>query len=411
MSLDGISIKKGKIGSNTISSSDGISGLIIACLATGALAHGIVKTIYNTIDAENLGLNEAFDINNNVNAFRHISEFYRMKGDGQKLFIMLVPDTTTMVSICEDSNEEFAKKILIEAGGEIRRLAIAMNPETPVTALDGIANDVHAAIPKAQLLHDWSFERFMPCQIFLEGHHYSGGAASSLNLRSLSAPKVSVMIGQDWQHAETKTGEAQKYADIGTMLGVGSASFVNQNIGDNEVFNLTDINREIWVKPALSNHKTNKEVFSDLSTLNTKGYIFGVEYTGLGGARFNDDHTCIEIIKDANGNVNEHSIAFGETADKAVRELRKALLPKVKSDHAIDASTGKLPLGVIKNFEGVGDGVFADMVRRKEITFGKMYVDPQSDLVTEKVLKTSFTIIPRGSVGEISGTINLKSNL
>ncbi|WP_262713263.1 DUF2586 family protein [Aquimarina algiphila] len=148
-----------------------------------------------------------------------------------------------------------------------------------------------------------------------------------------------------------------------------------------------------------------------MQTLEDKGYIFGMTYTGLSGVRWNNDHTCTEIILDAEGNVNEHTIAYGRTLDKAIRLLRTALLPKIKTSHPVDPKTGKLPVGVIKNFEDIGDTVLGDMILRKEITDGKTTVDPDSDLVVEKNLGTDFTIVPYGSVGEIKGSINLKTNV
>lgn len=411
--IQGVEIRKGKIGANTITTGDGISGLIIATPKPEGTEYGKVLELFNLTDALNLEITSLFDEYQGVHLYRHISEYFRIAGEGQKLYLMLVPGTVTMQEICEDTDNQYAKKILIEAKGEIKQLAIGVNARTPQLYLNGLPLEVYNSIALAQALAEWAYTFHFPCQILLEGYDYQGSAASAANLRNLSvqAPKVSIVIGQDWNYADAFTNQAQKLADIGTALGTVAACRINQNMGENESFNLSDALRAVWLVPGLSSHQKNKEVFSDLQTLENKGYIFGVTYTGLAGVRWNNDHTCTPIIRDAEGNVNEHTIAYGRTLDKAVRLLRIALLPEVKKSHPINPKTGLLPIGVIKNFEGIGNTVLGDMVNRKEITDGRMIVDPTSDLIIAKLLKSAFEISPFGVIGGIFGTINLKTNL
>jgi hypothetical protein len=412
--LNGVNIVKGKIGANTVTTGDGISGMVIACPAPAGVIHGTVSEVYNLVDVESLGITPEFDATNNVNVYRHMREFFRMAGEGQKLYILLVAQSITMVDICQDTGERYAKKLLIEAGGEIKQIAVMVNPTGETTHLNGLPDDVYNSIPHAQGLAEWAYNRDFPIQVLLEGYDYAGSAASSANLRDIpnvKAPKVSIIIGQDWSYADTLTGNAQKFADVGTALGTLSEARINQNIGENESFNLSDAILDAWLIPGLSSHQKNIDVHTDLQTLEDKGYIFGVSYPGLDGVRWNNDHTCTEIIRDAEGNVNEHSIAYGRTMDKAVRLLRVALLPKIKTSHPVDAKTGKLPIGVIKNFEGIGNTALGGMVSRKEITDGVTIVDPESDLVINKTLNVKFRIVPYGSINEIKGTVNLKTNL
>ncbi len=275
-------------------------------------------------------------------------------------------------------------------------------------------DDVFNAIAKAETLYEWADDNYMPCQILIEAYDYAGDAASVVNLRDIEniyAPHVSLINGQDWRYADTKVGNLQKFADVGAALGTLSTATINQNIGDNETFNLTDAGKNAWMIPGLSSHQKNEDVFSDLQTLDDKGFIFGFEYAGQDGVRWNDDHTCVEVILDSEGNINEHTIAYGRTHDKARRLLRNALLPKVKTKQPVDKKTGLLPVGVIKNFEKMGDTVLSDMETRREISGGKTTVDPLSDLIVEKLLKMSFVLVPYGNIGAIQGTSNLKTNL
>ncbi|MDD2984671.1 MAG: hypothetical protein PHQ74_14930, partial [Crocinitomicaceae bacterium] len=73
--------------------------------------------------------------------------------------------------------------------------------------------------------------------------------------------------------------------------------------------------------------------------------------------------------------------------------------------------TGKLPVGVVKYFDSLGDGVFNLMQSRLHISAGKTYTDPNSDLLIEKQLKVRFKIVPYGSIGEIVADINLNKTI
>lgn len=407
--LRGVNITKGRLGANRLNSSDAISALIISAIATSTLALNTPTTVYNLKDVETLGITSEYDTTNNVNCYRHLSEFYRMAGEGTELHLMLVAQTETVATICEK-----AKQLLAAANGEVKQLAIAVNPTTGPVMLNGLPNEVYSGIAKAQGLADWAYENNMPLQIFLEGYNYSGTASTSANLRAienLQADKVSVVIGQDFNYAKTKTDKAQKYADVGTILGVCSKAAVNQNIGENESFNITDATKGIWVVPGLSSHTPNTAVFSDLQTLEDKGYIFGITYTGMAGVRINNDHTCTPVIIDSDNRINEHTIAYGRIMNKAIRGLRTAYLPKVKTNWAVDETTGKLSNGTVVALEDIGDKVFEDMVNRGEITYGKTTIDKDSDLIVGKFLNLGYKIVPRGNIGEINGTINLKTQV
>ncbi|HAP94544.1 MAG TPA: hypothetical protein DCP54_02090, partial [Chryseobacterium sp.] len=319
----------------------------------------------------------------------------------------------TMVSLLDAP----AKQLLVSANGTIKQLGIAVNLEASatVTLLNGFPTDVYNSLAVAKALEEWSEDNFMPVTVFIEGHHWSGTAASSAELRdleNLSAEGVAgLVIGQDYDVAAAKTGHAQKYGFVGTVLGVTASCTVEQNIGENETKNLTSESKKLLVNPGLSNHVKNSDQYASLQTLEDKGYIFGVTYTGMAGVRLNNDHVCAPVVLDADNNINEHTIAFGRVGKKARRGLRSAYLPKVKTNWTVDESTGKLSPGTIVALEDIGDNVFADMVKRGEITYGNTTVDPNSDLIVEKILKVSYVIVPKGSIGEISGFINLKTQI
>lgn len=410
MSLDGVVIGKGQLGANRLGSEDTVSAIIF-CDSEENNGYGFEEpfVIYSLADAEAIGITKQYDADNNVNTHRHISEFYRMAGNGVKLYLL-----TTDYELGDQSLDFLAKSLLNFAKGEIKQLAFVNDNANNVsyTSVDGIPQPLHTTISFAQALYNWSFENFMPVQILVEAFGIDAtNAASVLNLRDIvdqAAHKVSLVCGQDYNYAMTKPAALQKYADVGTALGVMARAKVHENIGDNQQFNLTDATRGAWLEPGIAG-KPNAEIASNLATLDAKGYIFGLNYTGLAGVRFNNDHVCAPVVLDADNNMNEHTIAYGRVADKAVRELRRAYLPKVKTTWNVDSKTGKLSSGTIVALEDIGDQVFEDMLGRGEISYGKAKVDAQSDLLVEKILRVSYVIVPKGTINKIEGTLNLKT--
>lgn len=413
--LNAVDIKKGKVGANRLNNDRRVSAIIVGSPVIPDFAFKETAQFYGLYDAEQRGITAAFDTANNVHVYRHIREFYRNAGEGVPLNFMAVAQTETLQSIAQDVAGDKLKRLLIDSDYKVRQLAIAFNPiedaENPIVHVDGLVPDVFGSIPLAQGTAEWAYDQFMPTHIFIEGYNLNGLASVVPNLRDIEnveATKVTLVIGQDWQYAETKTGNAKKFADVGTFLGVCAAAAINQNIGDNEAFNLMDATKSAWMVPGLSNHKTNKEVYAELQTFETKGYVFGVTYPGLAGVRINNDHVCAPIKIDAEGNMNEHTIAYGRVMDDCVRQLRTAYLPKIKKTYPVNAE-GKLPTGVRVSLETIGDNIFTDMKNAVEISAGKTTIDPDSDLLVAKELKVSFDIQPTGVLGYLNGTINLKA--
>ncbi|WP_044213651.1 DUF2586 family protein, partial [Flammeovirga sp. OC4] len=209
MATKGVIIKSGKTGANTLGGSDAVSALLMHGVAVaGKIVLGEVKTLFSLDDAEALGLDEQYDTDNKVRVWYHIKEFYRMMDAKTELYIMLADQTTDLADLLEDTAEVYAKKLLSEGEGKIKQLGVCFNPEdgyvtVPVNGLD---TKVSEAIPKAQLLYEWSHDTFKPVNVLLEGYHFGGDGATAEDLRSITdveATHVSLVIGQDFDYAST----------------------------------------------------------------------------------------------------------------------------------------------------------------------------------------------------------------
>lgn len=423
-SLKGVNIQRGTIGASVDQGADAITGLLATGVAVAAnaangisgIALGQTVKLTSLTDAEAYGINESYDSTNSLSVYRHISEFYRMFPNGTLYLMLYSGDMEAAFA------EQYARKLIIDANGEIRILGIANTPTAATEEhLNGFPADVFGSIQLGQQLYDWAFSTFRPCQIILEGRDFNAAnAASALNLRNitisnqvLEAFKVSVCIAQDWKFADGLDAIRKKMADLGTMLGSIAKKAVNENIGEVEGGNLVDTTNNKWLVAGLSNHQTIAGWDSQLEALDSKGYIFAISYTGITGYYWNNDHTCTPIKKDKDGYFNEYTISYGRVHDKAVRDLRTCLLPKVKSTQPVDPDTGKLPQALVTYFERLADDdVFNAMAAEGLITAGKTTVDPESDLlISPRELKVSFVLVPTGQIDEIKGTINLKTSI
>lgn len=423
-SLKGVNIQRGTIGASVDQGADAITGLLATGVAVAAnaangisgIALGQTVKLTSLTDAEAYGINESYDSTNSLSVYRHISEFYRMFPNGTLYLMLYSGDMEAAFA------EQYAKKLIIDANGEIRILGIANTPAAATEEyLNGFPEDVFGSIQLGQQLYDWAFSTFRPCQIILEGRDFNAAnAASALDLRNitisnqvLEAFKVSVCIAQDWKFADGLDAIRKKMADLGTMLGSIAKKAVNENIGEVEGGNLVDTTNNKWLVAGLSNHQTIAGWDSQLEALDSKGYIFAISYTGIAGYYWNNDHTCTPIKKDKDGYFNEYTISYGRVHDKAVRDLRTCLLPKVKSTQPVDPDTGKLPQALVTYFERLADDdVFNAMAAEGLITAGKTTVDPESDLlISPRELKVSFVLVPTGQIDEIKGTINLKTSI
>lgn len=422
-----VKFTKGKPADSANSQDTSISALIGNGVAVAdKLVLGVPYAIYSPDDAKELGIDAAYDIANSVVISHHIDEFYRANEIGTKLYFMVVAQNITPTVVFTDPTLLYARKLIAFAKGEIRQLAFAYNAvftvQDPEIITDGFSSEIRAAIVKAQEFALWAFDTERPLHVLLEGRAYNGIAAGAINLKELTtgagipleADKVSIIIAQDWDFAEARAYAAgKKYASVGLALGVLASIKVNQNIGEVETLNLTNAIKGKYVTAGLSSHVKVEDAEAQLVTLDVKGYIFPVGYTGISGYRFNNDHVCApEIVDEETNIINESTISFGRTMDEATRRLRRTLLPKIKTVQPADKTTGKLPIGVVKSFDARGNTVFEDMEAEGLISGGKTFTNPDSDLITgEKALEITFDLQPTGTINTIKGAINLKKSL
>ncbi|NDW10947.1 DUF2586 family protein [Dysgonomonas sp. 520] len=409
-----VNLQKGKVGASILGGYEKTSALVGSYGAiagtSGKLEIGKPVQFRNIVEAESYGVKQGTLLHH------HISEYFRMSligGKGASLWVLNTQSHTSFVNMIQDNA---IKQMIVTSDGNIFQVGFDYIPKS-TNYVDGLNDETFAAMKAAQAFADWCHQTNRKLHCVVSGADYKGAAASSLNLRdikesgaSVPLPQVSLVIAQDYDFAETLTGKEQKYAAVGTLLGCMAAQPVSYNIGEVETMSLTDATRSLWLNAGLSSHEQVRDKEAELSTLNAKGYIVGEYYSGQ--VVFNDDHVCTPVVVDADGNMNEHTIALSRTNAKVFREIYKAYLPKIKSTVPVDAKTGKLGIGMVKYFEGIGNDVFGLMQNKQEISGGETEVDRESNLLYgNKALGVFYNWVPMGTIGQINGTVNIKSSL
>lgn len=211
---------------------------------------------------------------------------------------------------------------------------------------------------------------------------------------------VSVIIGQDgagtaadlYKDAENATAKSSVTA-IGEWLGIVSAAAVHESIAWVEKFP-TGI-----ALPAFGDGTLLRDLDTAvIESLDAARYIFFVEYSGLAGAYFNDSHTMDDTTSDY------AYIESVRTMDKACRNVRTYVLPKLGRPMKVDASTGKLEAYVVEDLQLTAGKALEDMEKAGELSGYVVEIDPDQNILSSSCVEM---VIKQVGVG-VMRKLNIK---
>lgn len=366
----------------------------------GKFALGASIQLYSISDAKALGIDAAYDTTNSVQVFYHIDEFFRINPNGE-LWVMLLAQATAFDAMLDTANAN-ARKLLADAEGRVRQLGVFFNPAAGYTSTltDGLDGQVFTAVTKAQLLCVYQDEINAPLDaVVIDGREYNGTAAAAKDLRTLASEKVSVCI-----HRDHKILTGLKASGVGTLMGTISKAKVNENIGWVQKFNVASTLLGKYLQAGLTNGSAISSLNNtDLNTLNTKGYIFLRKIADAPGLYFNDSHTCTVISSDY------AYIENNRTLDKAIRGIRKKLVPKVSGPLEVDEETGRLAPETAKSYESDADDVIGEMKSAKEVSGGYSYCDEKQDVLSTSRVDIQINVVPYGTGRTIGASIGFSN--
>lgn len=224
--------------------------------------------------------------------------------------------------------------------------------------------------------------------------------ASQSDLRALNADRVAVLISGD------ATGKGRALADdlgapyvpaAGAVLGAMARAKVSEHIGWVEKFDLS-AGAELQETCFADGQVFGKKATAILEALHEKGYVFLRRHIGVAGAYVNDTPTCALATSD---------LAYLEnvrTLQKAKREIRAALLPKLNAPLLVDAD-GKLAPGTVKLFENLAARPLSLMQAAAEVSNYAVFIDPEQDVLATSILQIVAKIQPVGVARYINVSI------
>jgi len=396
-------------------STDGTAGIVVSGAAVGgSFALGDVLGPFKTIqEVEAVGINAAYDVTNDTNAYQHASEFFTFANQfggakGTGLYIMVVAKTVTMEDICDKANA-YAKKLLTTAAGKIKILGITRVPDGAYTPAytDQLEDDLADAIVKLKELYTEEFGFHRPFHTLIEAMQWQGTVASTLDLRDASA-------GFTWEHGGVVLGqtggmktlgdtvsEVAESASVGAALGSMAACFVQESIGKVKKGMATSVapyTSDGALVTALSD--------SQMSTLEDQGFIFLRPHVGKPGYYWSNDANACAITSDYAYASRSRPI------DKVVRLAYDVYIEDYQDDIDLDPETGKMNAAVVKSFqERIKESVAGNMLSNGELSGFDAYCDPDQDVLSDDEVDVELRAVPKGRVNQVSVTVGYTTNI
>lgn len=217
---------------------------------------------------------------------------------------------------------------------------------------------------------------------------------------------VSVIIGQAGKgtgadlYADAKNTGKASVSGIGVALGITSRAAVHQSIASVENFP-TGIDL-----PAFGDGTLLRDLDSAIvDSLDTSRFLFFVTYDGFADSYFNDSHTMDDAVSDY------AMIENVRVMDKAVRGIRKALLPKLGGTLYVNADTGQLASYEVEYLTTIANKPLEDMQKAGELSGLLVEIDPSQDVLSSSELEIVIKQVPVGVLRRIKCKIGFAKSL
>lgn len=407
MSFEGAKINKLNGGLGRITTSDRLIVLVAGMVLPEDLAYNTAYELYDITTAEDLGITATSDDTNNELTHHNLSKMFKIAPEST-FWIIPVDKTKTVAALVADA----ALKTAIRGISGVN-----------VIGLLGLNTAVSAALADAvalqSLVTSFATEHILIDGIFVEGV----GAAEPItvanypDLRTITAPNISYMIGQDPAVAALKAAYALR-AGIGTVLGSVAVRRVHEDLGSvavenpprsrrgEENFSLSDEASGHWLSAALSDGvKVSSLTMAEQKALTAKGYMYVGSFPEYGGFYLNGCPTAVSKASDyAYFNLNC-------IWNKAARLIRKTLIPKVRSKVPTDTTTGYLKSTWVAGCEADVLRSLDGMLAAGNIEGCDVYINPAQAPTEDTPLEVKGKLVVGKIVHEFSVDLGLTEKL
>lgn len=373
------------LGANGYSAtSSGATISIVAPDGLGASINGAgIITVSSTGSISSTITNFSGGVGSQIDNMHYIISSYFNTNSVSKLWIKISDFTSAF-----DAND--IKVIQTASGGEIRQLGIWTKK-----GLDGIATIVSAC---QNACVDQATKK-KPLSVLIGAQKGTATLSTLVNLRTLTSPRVSVTIsnpyGTNALGYRLKGITGNYPTDLGECLGHISRSSVGNSIAwvQNNLTQNADtmlVTGEKWI---------DIEDTTIASELDAKGYIYEGKYFGYSGSYFQNDAVADTLLSDYD------SIKRVRTMDKVARISNFVLTPYLSSPLIINATDGTISQVTINKFISVLNQGINPMYTATEISGYQVNINASQNVLINKELVVSITIVPIGSADTI--TVNL----
>lgn len=389
----------------TAASEDGTTAMVVSGIAVANQFElgEVLGPFFATEEVEAIGINEAYDTDNEVLAYHHVERFFKAAGKGTKLYLMVVANTVLLSDIVKQ-DQPYLAKICSEKKdvkiGVATRIPDAAYVPTYEEQLD---DDILLARTNAKALVTYEREdpRHRYMQVILEGYDWQGNPSLSLDLRTLDSDRVTIVIGADNDISTKDVGGNTpylNYAFAGYFAGIRAGLHVGRNAGRVKNGALDIDNAGLSNGALMNTFKDTQE-----NTLNGFGYVFAWGIEQKEGFYINDDHVCTSLESDYAYSPD------GRVADKVSRITREVYVEELLDDVEINPATGGLSPAVAKSFQERLEKVCNQrMINKqpKEASAITAYVNEEQNILATSKIETETDIVPLGT----SRTITVKQS-
>lgn len=346
-------------------------GLVITGVTIpGKITIGESRQFFSLEDAESAGITPA----ENPFAYKHIKAFYDYAGLGAELWVMLTSDATTM-SVMADKTQNYAAKLLNDAGGKIRVLGLIKKSAGTETITNGLDANVDLAAANSQALAKEFETKYFPVRVILSGNGFNGNVADLKDYNTTEFNKVAVLIANN---------DGAKEASIGLALGRLASTPVQRNIGrvkDGAVENISAY---------FTNGAKVETLSASWDAIADKNYIFLRNFAGKAGFFFTDDPTLTKNSDDFN------SLANGFVMDKAVIIAYNVLVENLGDEIPV-TDDGTIHPAIIKSWQNaVESNINGLMTANGELSNAKCYIDEKQDVLRTGTMEVQIQLQPVG---------------
>ena len=390
--LSGVNIERLEGGLSRISEgTDNHVGYALTILEDNAIFEALFNggkgvVLKSVFDAEQLGINEAFDANNGMSLYSDIVDFFR-----------LAPEATLYLFI---SNKPSKVKTWLGLNKEIKGVGVSFLFSGDTAEMIALISDFQVVVNELA-----SENRLMDFVAI----GFDGLDDFSVNLFQSVAPQVSVLVA-----CEKNDG----HVAVCSFLGMIAVRRISENVGSVDIISkplskrgrqdypLTDALLSRWTEAFLSDGRSIEAVDkNEMTSIINSGYIIAAQYEGYSGYFFENSYTAVERSSDF------AQIENNRVWNKAARIIRATLLPRVKSKVKKDPTTGFISTTTTSYWKGLLEKALEVMQISDDISGFEVAIDSKQIVNDTTPVKVKALIVADGIVHEFTVAVGLTNNI